>query len=179
MPFRMRSRSPGNRFLAPILRAVVLLFTAAVCPDVADADEPEEPDFAFLTGGPYTQRKKSPQFIFPGAWGRRTSQTSGGLLHHSDYGALFRAEYGLTDRWKLDAVFSTAGERDDVSGRRIASSFSLSDSILGVRYRLLRESSAPFTLTMGPQFIFPNGSLANGTGNSSSGLAWDIAAAKD
>ena len=38
-------------------------------------DEHEEPDYAFIAGGPYTQKKQSIQFIFPGQWrdGDRTS----------------------------------------------------------------------------------------------------------
>jgi hypothetical protein len=28
------------------------------------AEEPEEPDFFFLTGGPYTQKQNSPQIIW-------------------------------------------------------------------------------------------------------------------
>ena len=150
--------------------------------DAAAADfhnEPEEPDFAFLAGGPYTQRKTSPQFIFPSAWGRRTSRMGGVPLRDSTFGALFRAEYGLTDRWEMDVIFSASGEQINQGQQRLASTFALSDSVVGVRYRLLRESTAPITLTMGPQLIIPTGSLPSGTGNSAMGYAWDIAAAKD
>jgi len=59
------------------------------------------------------------------------------------------------------------------------SDFALSDSVLGIRYRLLQESRAPLTLTMGPQLILPTGSMARGTGFDQAGLAWDVAAAKD
>jgi hypothetical protein len=168
-----------NRYALILARAILYAFAAGACPAIAAPDEPEEPDFAFITGGPYTQRKKSPQFIFPGAWGRRTYVSGGSPVRRSEYGALFRAEYGLTDRLEVDAILSTAGERVDQGGQRLTSTFALSDSVVGVRYRLLQESSAPFTLTMGPQFIFPTGSLPSGTGNASAGWAWDVAAAKD
>ncbi len=138
--------------------------------------EPEEPDFAFITGGPYTQKKGSPQFIFPNAWGRRTDASG---LRRSEFGTLLRTEYGLTDRWELDVIFSGLGERQEQGGQRLTSTFALADSVVGVRYRLLRESSAPITLTMGPQLIIPTGSFASGTGHSATGLAWDLSAAKD
>jgi hypothetical protein len=149
---------------------------AATMHPPASAGEPEEPDFAFITGGPYTQKKTSPQFIFPTAWGRRTSSTG---LRRAELGTLLRTEYGLTDRWELDVIFSAAGERQEQGGQRLSSTFALADSVVGVRYRLLSESSAPITLTMGPQLIIPTGSFASGTGNSAMGYAWDLSAAKD
>lgn len=172
----------------PIVRPGILAVTFALAlglgaPLAAEAapasDEPEEPDFAFITGGPYTQQKGSPQFIFPGAWGRRTSTAGGTRSRRSEFGTLLRTEYGLTDRWELDVIFSASGERIDQGPQRLASTFALADSIVGVRYRLLQESTAPITLTMGPQFIIPTGSFASGTGNSAAGVAWDVAAAKD
>lgn len=142
-------------------------------------DEPEEPDFAFIAGGPYTQRKTSPQFIIPSTWSRRTSTMGGIRSRSSESEILLRTEYGLTDRWEVDVIFSASGERIDLGQQRLASTFALADSLVGVRYRLLRESSAPITLTMGPQIIIPTGSFASGTGNSAAGVAWDLAAAKD
>jgi hypothetical protein len=144
-----------------------------------EADEAEEPDFAFISGGPYTQKKNSIQFILPAQWGRRTSIIGGSILQHAEFGTLLRTEWGLTDRWELDMIMSAEGERDRLSGRTLTSNFSLADSIVGVRYRLLQESSAPFTLAMGPQVIFPSGSLLRGTGFDTTGFAWDLAAAKD
>ena len=144
-------------------------------------DQPEEPDFAFITGGPYTQKKNSPQFIFPSAWGSRRSNVGGGIFHlqHAEFGTLLRTEYGLTDRWELDVIFSAEGERHRLGQQQLASTFALADTVVGARYRLLQESSAPITLTMGPQFIIPTGSFPSGTGNSAMGYAWDVAAAKD
>lgn len=145
----------------------------------AIASEPEEPDFAFITGGPYTQKKGSPQLIMPSTWGRRTSTVGGIRTRSSEFGTLLRTEYGLTDRWEMDVIFSASGGRIEEGGQRLASTFALDDSVVGARYRLLQESSAPITLTMGPQIIIPTGSFRSGTGNSAKGIAWDVAAAKD
>lgn len=144
-----------------------------------DDDEPEEPDFAFISGGPYTQRKNSIQFIFPSQWGRRRTNLGGGLFQHAEFGTLLRTEWGLTDRWELDVIFSAEGEQDLLGRTKVTSNFALADTILGARYRLLRESSAPFTLTMGPQIILPTGSFLSGTGFEQVGYAWDVTAAKD
>lgn len=151
---------------------------ASSAPSEAD-DEPEEPDFAFLAGGPYTQKKNSIQFIFPSQWGRRSSGLGGSILQHAEFGTLLRTEWGLTDRWELDVIMSAEGERDHLGSRTINSTFSLSDSVVGARYRLLRECSAPFTLAMGPQVIIPTGSLLQGSGFDTPGFAWDVATAKD
>jgi hypothetical protein len=153
--------------------------SAVRSPAQPDGDEPEEPDFAFIAGGPYTQKKNSIQFILPAEWGRRTSILGGSILQHAEFGTLLRTEWGLTDRWELDVIMSAEGERDRLRGRTLTSDFSLTDSVIGVRYRLLQESSAPFSLAMGPQFIVPSGSLLRGTGFDTTGFAWDVAAAKD
>ena len=157
---------------------VVAVVAGVTLPLTAD-DEPEEPDYAFIAGGPYTQKKNSPQFIFPTQWGRRTSNVGGSVLKHAEFGALFRTEWGLTDRWELDVIFSAEGERDFLGTRRETSTFALADSVLGVRYRFLQESSSPLILTMGPQLILPTGSFLSGTGFEKPGYAWDVAAAKD
>ena len=144
-----------------------------------EADEPEEPDFAFIAGGPYTQKKNSIQFILPAQWGRRSSIIGGSTLQHAEFGTLLRTEWGLTDRWELDVIASAEGERDRLGGRTLTSTYSLADSVIGIRYRLLQESSAPITLAMGPQIIVPSGSLSRGSGFDTTGFAWDLAAAKD
>ena len=144
-----------------------------------ETDEPEEPDFAFIAGGPYTQKRNSIQFILPTQWGRRSSIIGGSILQHAEFGTLLRTEWGLTDRWELDMIVSAEGERDRLGGRMLTSSYSLADSVIGVRYRFLQESSAPFSLAMGPQIIIPFGSLRRGTGFDTTGFAWDLAAAKD
>jgi len=142
-------------------------------------DEPEEPDFAFIAGGPYTQKKNSIQVIFPTQFGRRRSNLGGSTLEHAEFGTLLRTEWGLTDRLELDVIFSAEGERDFLGERKVHSTFALSDSVAGIRYRLLREPSAPLTITMGPQLILPTGSFASGTGFESVGYAWDLSTAKD
>jgi len=142
-------------------------------------DEPEEPDFAFIAGGPYTQKKNSIQLIFPTQWGRRTSNLSGGTLQHAEFGTLLRTEWGLSDRWEIDVIISAEGERDFLGARRLNSTFAMADSVVGVRYRLLQESSSPLTLAMGPQIILPTGSFLSGTGLQRVGYAWDLATAKD
>lgn len=144
-----------------------------------EADEPEEPDFAFIASGPYTQKKNSIQFILPAQWGRRSSIIGGSILQHAEFGTLLRTEWGLTDRWELDVIASAEGERDRLGGRTLTSTYSLADSVIGIRYRFLQESSAPFTLAMGPQIIVPSGSLSRGSGFNTTGFAWDVAAAKD
>jgi len=148
-------------------------------PATAADVEPEEPDFAFIAGGPYTQKKQSIQFIFPGQWGRRRSSLGGSALSHVEVGTLLRTEWGLTDRWELDIIFAADGSRDRLDGTKLGSDFALSDTVLGARYRLLDEASAPLTLAMGPQIIIPTGNFLRGTGFEKTGYAWDLAAAKD
>lgn len=145
----------------------------------ADDEEPEEPDFAFVAGGPYTQKKNSVQFILPSQWGRRRSVVGGSILDRAEFGTLLRTEWGFTDRLELDLIVPAQGARERLDEITINSNFSLADAVLGARYRLLRESSAPFTLTTGPQIILPSGSPLRGTGFDTVGYAWDVAAARD
>ncbi|MGH9788771.1 MAG: hypothetical protein ACRD4U_08745, partial [Candidatus Acidiferrales bacterium] len=67
-----------------------LLILLAVPPALAQDDEPEEPDFFFLTGGPYTQKKTSPQIIWANQWFRDRS----GDVSTRDYVGAGRAEWG-------------------------------------------------------------------------------------
>ncbi len=140
---------------------------------------PEEPDFAFIAGGPYTQPQGSFQIIMAGQWGTRSVIQNASTLRMTQYGTLFRNEWGLTDRWELDLIAPGAGERDTVNGIRTLSDFAMADSVLGVRYRLLKESAHPFTLATGPQIILPTGSIASGTSVGKTGYAWDLSTAKD
>lgn len=142
-------------------------------------DEPEEPDFAFIAGGPFTQKKNSIQFIQPSRWSRRRSGLNGSTLERTEFGTLLRTEWGFTDRLELDVITLAEGERERVGGTRFTDNFSMADSVVGVRYRFLQEFSSPFTLTMGPQVIIPSGSFPRGTGFDTVGFAWDAAAAKD
>lgn len=160
--------------------AAILLLAATALSSVAfGEDEPEEPDFAFIAGGPYTQKIKSTQVISVSEYGWRHSTLGGLRLEHAEYGTLLRNEWGLTDRWELDWIVHAEGTRDRLGPVAAASSFALADTILGIRYRLLQEGHAPFTLTMGPQVILPTGSVASGTSFDQTGVAWDLSVAKD
>jgi hypothetical protein len=139
-------------------------------------DEPEEPDYAFVAGGPYTQQKNSLQLIAPGMVGWRTS---GAGLNRRFYDAMLRVEWGFTPNIELDLEISATGLRERTPGTTLSSDFGLSDTVLGVRYRLLNEEDSPITLALGPQIIFPSGNILQGTGFDSFGFAWDIAVAKD
>lgn len=143
------------------------------------ADELEEPDFAFVASGAYTQPKASYQLIVPWQWGRRRSNLNGSVIDHTEFSTLLRTEIGLTDRLEFDLIIPAQGQRDRVDGKTVASTFAVADSILGVRYRLLKERSSPFTVTMGPQIILPSGSFPSGTGFDRVGFAWDLATTKD
>jgi len=141
--------------------------------------EPEEPDFAFVSGGPFTQLKNSFQFIHQTGYGTRRFAVPAGRLSEDQFHFFLRTEYGITDRWELDIITPGAGSRTGLNGVTTGSDYAFADSILGVRYRLLKEDTAPITLTMGPQVILPTGSVRRGTGSGSGGFAWDVAAAKD
>ncbi|MBI1983609.1 MAG: hypothetical protein HYS61_05365 [Acidobacteria bacterium] len=181
----MKGKLVGVLALAMLVPAGVALAQDEPLPESSLAtaasadDEPEEPDFAFIAGGPYTQKKHSIQFIFPGQWGRRRSKVGNSTLDHAEFGALLRTEWGLTDRWELDIIFAADGERDRHDGTTLASNFALSDTVLGARYRFLDESFAPITLATGPQVIVPSGNPLLGTGFEKTGYAWDLAMAKD
>ncbi len=143
-------------------------------------EEPEEPDFAFIAGSAYLQGKNSLQFIHQRAYGTRRFINPDGSRRNKDEFLFFqRLEYGLTDRWELDFVLPAAGSRTRLNGRTIASDYALADGLVGIRRQLLIEGKAPFALVMGPQVIFPSGSVRKGTGNGSTGFAWDVAASKD
>ena len=152
----------------PIARETV---RPAQQPDTPANQGPEEPDFAFIAGGPYTQPQGSFQIIMAGQWGTRSVIQNASTLRTTQYGTLFRNEWGLTDRWELDLIAPGAGERDTVNGVPALSSFAVADSVLGVRYRVLKESAHPFTLTTGPQLILPTGNVLLGTGIGKMGYA--------
>ncbi len=163
------------------LVALALCICPALVAQTAPAGkpEPEEPDFAFVSGSAYTQVKKSVQFIHQ--TGFATRRITDLLGPGNDDAFLFfqRVEYGITDRWELDFVLPAAGSRTRRGGATVTSDFGLSDGIVGARYRLLDEEKAPVTLTMGPQILFPSGSVRKGTGFGGTGFAWDVAVSKD
>jgi hypothetical protein len=159
----------------PAWTLLLLLALLAGPTAVAQDEEPEEPDFFFLTGGPYTQKKSSPQIIWATQWLR---DRSGDVSTRAYLGA-GRAEWGLTDRWEVDFEFGALALKEREVGVTTFAEHGAADLLLGVRYRLLREGAAPFTLTTGPQVIFPVASRRRGLGTGEVGYAWDLAAAKD
>ncbi|MCL4524586.1 MAG: hypothetical protein M1453_09690 [Acidobacteria bacterium] len=141
--------------------------------------EPEEPDFAFVSGSPYTQVKKSVQIIHQTAFGTRRVTDPLGTRNDDSFLFFQRVEYGMTDRWELDIMFPAAGSRTRQNGATISSAYGMTDAVIGARYRFLDEESAPVTVAMGPQLILPTGSVQMGTGLGGAGFAWDVAVAKD
>jgi hypothetical protein len=162
-----------------VLLLVSTLGAANARAQSSSASEPEEPDFAFFAGGPYTQLRNSIQVIHAFSHGTRRIPTPAGRQNQDEFLFFLRTEWGFTDRLELDVITPAAGSRERLNGRTVASDYGYADSLLGLRYRLLTEDSAPFTLTMGPQAILPTGSVRRGTGSGSAGFAWDVAAAKD
>lgn len=151
---------------------LLLLFGAALPLPAQDA---EEPDFFFLTAGPYTQKKNSPQIIWANRWLRESS----GPASARDYVGAGRFEWGLTDRLEADFEFGALAHRESVPNLPASTAHGADDLLFGVRYRLLREPKFPFTLTTGPQVIAPVASRRRGLGSGEVGYAWDVAAAKD
>ena len=137
--------------------------------------EPEEPDFFFVTGGPYTQQKGSPQII----WANQLLWTKLGNLNSRDLSGSGRFELGLTDRWELDFEFGFLQLRERLNKTSLSSEGGSDDLLFGIRYRLLDESVAPFTLTLGPQVIAPVASRSRGLGVGRIGYAGDITLGKD
>ena len=164
----------GRRF------GLLLIFALAAGPvraqgiQVPPTEAAEEPDYFFLTGGPYTQKKNSPQIIWANQW----YLSSGGVRTRAYTGA-GRFEWGLTDRWEVDFEFGALHARERLLGVTTFSEGGAADLLFGVRYRLLDESFAPFTLTMGPQVVAPVASRRRGLGTGKVGYAWDLAAAKE
>jgi hypothetical protein len=162
------------------IAVVLCLMTGLVCSVQAqDKSEPEEPDYAFFAGGPYTQLKNSIQVIHALGYGTRRFSVPAGSRNEDELLFFLRTEWGFTDRLELDVITPGAGSRERVSGSTVSSDYGFADSVIGLRYRLLTEENSPLTLTMGPQVILPTGSVRRGTGNGSAGFAWDVSAAKD
>lgn len=153
-----------------------LLLAVPLAPLTALAgDEPEEPDFFFLAGGPYTQKKNSPQIIWANRWFRARDA---GTSTRECLGA-GRFEWGLTNRLEADFEFGALAQHEHTLGLTTFSESGADDLLVGVRYRLLDESFAPITLTTGPQVIAPTASRRRELGTGEVGYAWDTAVAKD
>ncbi len=166
-----------RRLLFALLLCLLLAATLAAQEpaDEPESGEPEEPDFFFLTGGPYTQKKNSPQIIWANQWLLDRS----GAARTRDYVGAGRFEWGLTDRWEADFEFGGLAHRESAPNTPTFTARGPDDMMFGVRYRLLRETKFPFTLTTGPQVIAPVASRRRGLGSGEAGYAWDVAAAKD
>lgn len=145
----------------------------------ATKPEPEEPDFAFVSGSAYTQVKKSLQIIHQTGFGTRRVTDSLGSRNEDAFLFFQRVEYGITDRWELDIMFPAAGSRTRRNGATVTSAYGMTDAVIGARYRVLDEENAPVTVAMGPQIISPSGSVQKGTGFGGTGFAWDVAVSKD
>ena len=154
---------------------LTIVLSAAFAAVPAFAQEPEEPDYFFLTGGPYTQMKGSPQII----WASQRFRATTPFARTTEYIGAGRFEWGLTDRWELDFEFGALALEEKAAGVTLTEEAGGADLLFGVRYRLLDESTAPFTLTLGPQIIAPVASRGRGLGNGKTGYAIDVAAARD
>lgn len=151
------------------------LAPALAAQESSSPTEPEEPDFYFLASGPYTQKKNSPQIIWANRWFR---DSSGNQRLHSYVGA-GRLEWGLTRYLEADFEFGALARRERELGLTTFSASGSNDLLVGLRYRLLREHCAPFTLTLGPQVIAPVASRRKNLGSGKTSYAWDMTAAKD
>lgn len=167
-----------------LIRAVFLLLwglpvlaMAQISP--APRAEPEEPDFAFLSGSAYTQIKNSLQVIHQTSYRASRFVVPDGRRTEEEFVFFQRTEFGITDRWELDVITPAAGSRERIGNRTVRSDFAFADSTLGARYRLSSEESSLFTVAAGPQIVLPTGSVRHGTGTGSVAFAWDAAASKD
>ena len=163
----------------PVLTLILLIAASAQAQAPPQQSDPEEPDYAFLAGGPYTQLRNSIQIIHATSFGTRRFTLPGGRRNEDEFVFFTRTEWGFTDRLELDVITPAQGSRRRDSSATLSSSYGYADTVLGVRYRLLDEEGAPITLTMGPQLILPTGSVREGLGAGSTGFAWDVSAAKD
>ena len=136
---------------------------------------PEEPDFFFLTDGPYTQKKNSSQIIWANQWFRDRT----GSQRARSYLGAGRFEWGLSDYLEADFEFGALGLWEHELGVGTFSASGADNLLVGVRYRLLREPRFPFTLTLGPQVVTPVASRRRGLGSGKVAYAWDVSAARD
>lgn len=171
-----RGRALGLWTLLLLAPPHCLAQVRAAAPPTVYVAEPEEPDFFFLASGPYTQKKNSPQIIWANRWFRERSDDH----RTQSYAGAGRLEWGLTRYLEADFEFGALARTERDLGLTTFSASGADDLLVGVRYRLLREGSAPFTLTMGPQVIAPVASPAlRDLGTGRKGYAWDVTAAKD
>jgi hypothetical protein len=156
-------------------KALILTFVFGLSGGYAtpqDTPSPEEPDFFFLTGGPYTQAKHSPQVIWASRWlhSRNQAATVSELV---DAG---RVEFGVTDYLETDFEFGATRTTEALPGLTQTDT-QFDGMMLGARYRILREDFAPITLTIGPQLLIPN--RTDRPWETGYGYGLDLTAAKD
>lgn len=136
--------------------------------------EPEEPDFAFITGGPYTQGENVIQFI----QSNNLANSYGGPTVQRDLTSALRTEWGFTDNLEADLIVPYRSQWTKTSGLT-TNQKGLGDTTFGLRYRFLREDFFPFTITFGPQVIIPTGDVEGGISNGQFGFAWDLSLARE
>jgi hypothetical protein len=165
-------------FLALLILAAVPL--AQEDPKKQDAKpEPEEPDYAFLTGGPYTQGEGLIQFIWASSYGSDASRSQGIRVRDRSLDSSLRVEWGFTDELEADVVAGFSSFSTSEDGVATEAGQGLTDTLFGLRYRFLNEEWAPVTLTFGPQIIAPTGDRKDGLGLGEPGYAMDLTLAKD
>ncbi len=170
----MHQETDTVRHRRGLIAARCLVLFLLTSPLKAWDGDAEEPDYFFLTGGPYTQKKNSPQWIWANQW----SWTGAGGNNVREYTGAGRFEIGLTDRWEADFEFGALHVREESAGSA-STQGGVADFLVGARYRLLDESFAPFALTLGPQLALPAASRERGLGNGEVGYGFDVTAAKD
>lgn len=153
------------------LTALLCLSSGYVQPQDSQ-NPPEEPDFFFMTGGPYTQQRHSPQIIWASQW----SGSGVGASKTRELSGAGRFEFGVTDYLEADFEFGATRTRLESAGQRLLDT-QLDGMMLGARYRVLREDFAPITLTIGPQLLIPNHS--DRPWETGYGYGVDVTAAKD
>lgn len=143
----------------------------------APAWMPEEPDYAFFAGSPYTEPTRFLQVILTNYF----QNFRAGEYPQRQLSNLLRFEYGLTDRLEADLVLSYNSLWSELPGTSVqpVQQNGFGNTLLGLRYRFLNEESSPLTLTFGPQLLLPTGVVNAVFGNGGLGLAWDLTMARE
>lgn len=169
-----------------LLLLLVLAAAAAATAALAAPDEPkappktcEEPDFAFLTGGPNTQGKFVPQWIFANFLGVDRDHEDGATVHRRTLLSTLRTEFGITDELEADAIVGYALAWERAGETPTEAIDGALDTILGARYRFLTQEKHWITFTAGPQLLLPTGDEKKGLSTGEVGWAIDAAASHD
>ena len=182
-PLGLGRRRPAGRRGSVLMRipaGILLLLCASAAPAWAQQrPEPEEPGFAFLTGRSYTQDAGLLQVLWTTHASKDTFHSQGVSHQIWVMENTLRLEGGLTDDLEIDLSSGWGFSTGSVDGTPVGDERGLLDSLLGVRYRILNEASAPLTLTFGPQLLIPTGDPDKGFGTGKVGTALDLTLAKD